>query len=519
MARAPACRVDVRAVAGSAALALGGAFAWAGCHDRAPIAWLGAVSLVPLLLLLERSRGGLWGWLHGTVSWLAAIPWIVPTLVRFGGLPTALSWVLLTLLAAYLGAYHGLFVRLGRPLWERGGPFVFVGLPALWVALETARGWLFGGFPWNLAGYAWENAPGALPLSAWTGTEGVTALVLLVNLGVARSLARRRWEPATAAALVALSILAAAGRWSAPPPGERPAGEVRIVQPNTGILDPARDDLEAVYRRVIAMAQAECEGVPSVAPQGAPSSTGSRLLVLPESALWPFSWEETPALRRDLARLADAGCPVIVNGVARRGALIFNSAYLVDRGGAVTRYDKRRLVPYGEYVPLGGIVPFVERLARNAGAFTAGSEAVLLPWGEERLGMAICYEVTYAREAAELVRAGATMLVTVTNDAWYGDSSAPWQHFRAARFRAAESRRPLLRAALTGVSGLVDARGRVVGQLGVGERGTLSARVVGLDGPSPYVRAPWLPPAAAAAIALFAIVSALRPRGLSPWPP
>ena len=128
-----------------------------------------------------------------------------------------------------------------------------------------------------------------------------------------------------------------------------------------------------------------------------------------------------------------------------------------------------------------------------------------LPWGEERLGPAVCFEVVFPGEVAEQVRAGATILVTVTNDAWYGDTSAPLQHFRAVRFRAAETRRPFVRAALTGISAVVGPDGSVQQQLGVGEEGFLSARVRGRTGVSPYARRPWLVPAGASIIALFAI--------------
>ena len=118
----------------------------------------------------------------------------------------------------------------------------------------------------------------------------------------------------------------------------------------------------------------------------------------------------------------------------------------------------------------------------------------VLPWGDEKLGMSICYEVVFPAEVADLVRAGATVLVTITNDAWYGDTSAPWQHFRAARFRAAESRRPLLRAAITGVSAWVDPDGSVREELGVNQEGIIRARVLGQRGLTPFSRCPWLVP-------------------------
>ena len=154
-------------------------------------------------------------------------------------------------------------------------------------------------------------------------------------------------------------------------------------------------------------------------------------------------------------------------------------------------------------MPLRGVFRFLDTLAREAGHFTAADDLSLLSWGQERLGVAICFEITFPGEVAEAVRAGATSLVTITNDAWYGDTAAPWQHFRAVRFRAAENGRPLVRAAITGVSALVGADGDVEAQLGVFEQGVLNGWLRGRTGLTPYTRTPWLVPAATSVLALL----------------
>jgi apolipoprotein N-acyltransferase len=154
----------------------------------------------------------------------------------------------------------------------------------------------------------------------------------------------------------------------------------------------------------------------------------------------------------------------------------------------------------------------MDKLARNAGDFLAAERLTLLPWGGERIGMAICYEVVYPAEVADLARAGATLLVTITNDAWYGDTAAPWQHFRAARFRAAENRRPLLRAAITGVSALVAPDGSVQAQIGVFKEGVIRGWVIGRTRLTPYARLPWLFPLLSTAVAAFAVYLSRRRR-------
>ncbi len=194
------------------------------------------IALAPLVWLLGRPRAPLLGLVHGTVAWLVAIPWIVPTLVTYGEIPRPLAIVLLTLLAAYLGAYHAAFAWLGRALWRRGGA-ALLALPALWCVLEVVRSWLISGFPWNLAGNAWIAMPGALAATAWIGVYGVSFLLVLANVGIGTRSRGRRWEPALAAVLAALLVLALAARWAGPQPEPGPAVAVRILQPNTPILE------------------------------------------------------------------------------------------------------------------------------------------------------------------------------------------------------------------------------------------------------------------------------------------
>jgi len=187
----------------------------------------------------------------------------------------------------------------------------------------------------------------------------------------------------------------------------------------------------------------------------------------------------------------------------------YNSVYLLDPSGYRGRYDKRHLVPFGEYVPLSGVFSFLDAVARNAGGFVPGEAVTLLPWGEERLGVAVCFEIIFPADVAELVRAGATVLVTVTNDAWYGDTWAPWQHLRAARFRAAESRRPVLRAAITGVSALITADGSLLASVDLYRESVIRGRVAGRRDLSPVSRRPWRVPLLCSVLAALALVSAI----------
>ena len=494
-----------------AAAAAGGVL-WGLCFGRDPWLLVPWAALVPLVLLLSLPRrlSLAAAWVHGMATWLTAVPWLLHTLTTFGGLPGWLGAVLLLLLAAYLGSYHLAFVAFGRIIWRLGPGAVLFALPALWVSLEWLRGVLVTGFPWNLAAYAWADVPGALPLTAWIGSYGISYLLLMANVGLALGVLRRSWGHAALGLLLPLLLLAAGGRWATGGgAASPPVTMVRVIQPNIpNLMDFDSRAVEENYRSVFDLSRRACDH------PGA-------LVIWPESAGWPYEFSPAPGvagrLHRDLEGLATAGCGVLFNSSYEervRGheedVHTYNSAYLLAPDGSTERYNKRHLVPWGEYVLLADVLPFVGKIARQAGNFTAGHELRLLPWQGEQLGVTICYEAIFPAAVAEQVRQGATVLVTISNDAWYGDSVALWQHFRAARFRAAENRRPMVRAAITGISGVIAADGRVLGRLLPGERGILPVRLGGRTDLSPYSRHPGWIPGLNALLAAFAILAGFR---------
>jgi len=486
-------------------LAAGAGVLWALQFGREPHVIAPWLALAPLILLLSSTRAsGRLAFVFGFMAWMTGLSWIVPTLVTYGGISQPLAWPLTGLLAAYLAGFDAVFGWIGGKVWRRWGTVGrLLVLPSLWVALEWLRTVLFGGFPWNLAAYSWVDVAGALPLSAWVGPYGISFLAVLTSAGAAAAVQRRRWAPLVVAWAVPLLLLPLAGRWSQRQSIEDvreagaigPAGmPVRLIQPNIANL--TEYDAVAVlrnYRKMIDASTQVCQP--------------GTLVVWPESAAWPFSYARDSMLREDLDRLVKRGCTVLFNSSHPVEESLYNSAYLLSPQGTLHRYDKRHLVPFGEFIPFRGVFSWMDTLARNAGEFRAAAGVTLLPWERETLGMAICYEVVYPAEVAELARRGATVLVTITNDAWYGDTWAPWQHYRAARFRAAENRRPLLRAAITGVSAIVGPDGSVWSQLGVFQEGIIRARVLGRSGLTPYARLPWLVPSLASIVSGAALIA------------
>jgi len=488
---------------------IGGVF-WGLCFSAQGFQWAPWIALAPLLLLMGQPRPGLSGFLFVASSWLIAIPWIAGTLVNFGSMSPWLAWLLLLALVAYLGLYGAAFSFLVHRTWRTGSAWtLLLGAPALWVLLEWVRGWMLSGFPWNLAGYAWIEVPGALEASAWIGAYGVSFLVVFSNVGIALAIDRRRWRLAAWALLVPICALILADRWEArvqPEYSGEPL-EVRVVQPNIPNLaewDPKV--MQSHYAGLIAQSHQACD-------------RGGALIVWPESAAWPYQLGRDPQLASDLAALNAKGCSVLLNSVRRQGESVFNSAFVVS-GGEESWYDKRHLVPWGEYVPLSGLLSIVETIARNAGDFDAGSEVRLLAVEGQSLGAAICYEAVFPREVAQTVAEGASILVSITNDDWYGPSSARWQHLRAARFRSAETRRPMLRAAVTGVSAVIAADGALIESAGPEERRTLSASVAGRKDMTIYVRFGGLMPWLMSLLCAFAIFWTRRSdRSEVPWSP
>ena len=476
-----------------------------------PVLWLAVPGLLILAASRGTSRGAFWvGWAWGFGHFAAGLYWISEALLteaeRFAWLlPIAVPSIAAGL-ALFIAAPVALAMR-----WPEGWPRVLA-FAGLWTLSEMLRGVVLTGFPWNLIGTVW--AFDALPVqgAAWIGTHGLSALtVMLACLPVVWG--RAAWA-AGGAILVGGAVFGLV-RLLPEEPTPGPAA-LRIVQGNIAQAHKWREELRvAHFRRYLGMTAA-------VPPAG--EGEGPILVIWPETAS-PYLLDNDAAARNIAAQALPEGALLIAGSVRieREGessaspVRVWNSLLAINPAGSVlATYDKHHLVPFGEYVPLRRLFPFLGTIARMAGGFSPAPELPILDAGAERLGAAVCYEVIFPEEVAELVRGGATALVTVTNDAWYGDTAAPWQHFRAARWRAAESRRPVVRAAITGVSGLIAADGSVVGQLGVNRRGIVAGQVVPRRDLTPASRAPWAPPLAATLLAAAAVAAGVRGRGSAP---
>lgn len=455
--------------------------------DLWPLGWAGLAALLPLVAMAPTpGRAALTAWVGGTAWFAVALHWITePFLVdaaRYGWMaPFALVLMAggLALFWALAGWVMARLVPPGRTALR------LAALAGLLTLSEVARATVLTGFPWAHPGHILIGSP-LLSLSALAGPHGLTALVLAIAAAIAAALVSRPWLALVPAALPPLAALAALGLappMAAPPPD---APVIRLVQPNAPQhLKWRADMIEVFFQRGLDLTAA--------APiDGGPAPT---LVVWPETSL-PVLLEQSDRAR---ARIAAAGgaAQVLLGGQRYAGFRARNTAALLDPDGAVLQvYDKHHLVPFGEYMPGGaaaealGLRGLAEVLG---GGYSPGPGPGLLVIGGG-LGRAfpmICYEAIFPGYIRQVDRPD--WMVHLTNDAWFGGFSGPYQHLALARLRAAEQGLPVLRAANTGISAVIDGRGRVLASLALDQAGFIDAPLPPALPPTVYAQSGDLP--------------------------
>jgi len=442
-----------------------------------------------VVLVIANARGGraafLWGWLAGLAHFALCLSWIVePFLVdaeRHGWMAPFALIFMAGGLALFWGAAGSLAVAAISGRYAR-----FWAIAVLMVAFDALRGYLFTGFPWALSGHIWIGTP-VDQIAALGGALALSALTLELAAGLATAWARIRAGRLVRAAVVTgvvCSGLALSWGWGqyrlAQPVPLYDGVQVRLVQGN--VLQHLKwqpDLVQGFFQRHLDLSQS-------------PANARPDLVIWPESAA-PFLLEN-PGV--GLEMMAEAAQVPVVFGVDRASRSTtgerqyHNALAAIDTQGQVTAiYDKHHLVPFGEYIPVLGL--FAEHWRGLAGTalsgYTAGPGPITLDLGDAgRVLPLICYEAVFARSLHTAERPD--WILQVTNDAWFGTGIGPFQHLAQARLRAIESGLPLVRAANTGVSAVIDARGRSVAELGLGEMGALNAVIPQARPATPYTR-------------------------------
>jgi apolipoprotein N-acyltransferase len=451
-------------------------------------------------------RRGFWlGLLTGLVHFAGTLYWTSGTVATFGGLPWIVAIVVAGLLVFYMALYPAVASMASAVMIQRFGIAGVLLAPAAWVATEYARAHLIGGFPWIPLGNAVVAMPVAQVASLF-GVYGVSWLMATVNacFAVAATSAGR---PRIAAAGAALSLVAVSSLWGAARMAdnrltrEGSPTTVALIQaniPQGEKWDPSR--ATDIFDRYLKMTREATAG-------------GARFVMWPESAT-PFYFDEDPLGAAELRRtVSAAGVPLLFGtDEIERGspARYYNSAFMLDRAGATAAvYRKMYLVPFGEYVPFGSLLTFVGPLIEAVSSFSPGMRVTMMPVEGHMVSTAICYEVVYPHLIRQGVLQGSELLTTITNDAWYGQSSAPFQHFELAAMRAIEQGRYLARAANTGISGIVDPYGRVIARTSLFETTTVLGEVRFLQGRTLYATIGDLPAQLAVFLTLVGVGAAL----------
>jgi apolipoprotein N-acyltransferase len=401
----------------------------------------------------------------GLVFFIGTCYWITNVLRNYGDLSWTGAVLLFTLLAVYLALYYGVFTVAFARLSSRAGLLCFWMAPAIWVGTEYLRGLVFTGFPWCLLGYALADYTNLAQLASWTGVYGLSFVALAVNAGLAALIVSFGKQTVYQFGLTLLALSALSFGWTAS--GREvldPVESVRIVQTNIDLDQ--KWDLEsklAVLNELTTLSN----------PKQALQSNGETnpLILWPETPA-PFYFNHDPDFRHRVRDIAVSSKSYLLFGFVdfkRSSSQLtqgdpYNSVGLISpQGEFVAQYDKIHLVPFGEYVPYSQLFLFVEKISTEAGNFKPGSRVVVSPMqGGHRLGSFICYEAVVPDLIRQFSKQGAEVFVNVTNDGWFGESAAPFQHLLMARMRAIENHRYLLRAANNGISAIVDPYGRVL---------------------------------------------------------
>lgn len=423
------------------------------------------------------------GLLTGVVYFAGTIYWTIDVMTTYGGLGMPIAILAASLLVVYLSLYVGAVAVLTGGAVRRFGVSGLWLTPVFWVACEWARGWIGGGFPWVPLGSSQAQVLPIAQLASVTGVYGVSLLIALVGTAAAvaaLSKRRRDWLAVGGVALLLVAV-AAAGVWRMRDARLNTAGRairVGLVQGNV------EQDIkwnpkfkETIMARYLALSRDAI-------------TRGAELVVWPEAST-PFfldSDSEQAAPIRQLA--AETRTPFVIGTDEFDGQYVYNAAAAIGKDGKSRgSYRKMHLVPFGEYVPLKKLLFFVGPLVEAVSDFAPGTEATVLDVGNGlRASVAICYESTYPSLTREFASAGAQLLLVVTNDGWFGRSSAAFQHFQMGSMRAIETGRYLARAANTGITAVVDPYGRVVAQSEMFEALALVAEVRALDSRTVYTR-------------------------------
>ena len=434
---------------------------------RRMICWFCLVPLLYALLGLNREgkplriyQAALLAYASGVLWYAGNCYWIYRTMHLYGNIPSIPSFGILILFSLYLGLYPALLGAIFVALHAKyPRTLVLLAVPFLWVAVELARARITG-FPWDLLGYTQVDNLALTRLALWTGVMGISFVIAAVNaLWLIRpSAMRQKYAPAAVAILfVALATIASAHK----PSIEPTQAVTTLLQENLGVGSEAIGNKETKQDMIAAFSQLSMHPAISLTPAHRPS----QIIIWPESPADFF--DADPLLRQSISNLArQTNAAIIVNDITIASyndnhPSLYNSASFFEPDGTYAgRYDKMHLVPFGEYTPYKPLFFFTGHLLDDL-LFIPGTHRSVFSVDNKKYGVFICYESIFGDELRHFPLQGAQVLVNISDDGWYGDTSAPWEHLDMVRMRAIENHRWVLRSTNTGITAVIDPEGRI----------------------------------------------------------
>ena len=428
--------------------------------DLFPLAWIG---LVPILVAIARRpipiRAFMLGWLCGAVFFYCTCHWLTYSMIHYGGLPAPLAYLLLVPAVLVVGLFPGLFAALVSVLVRRWDYRGLAAAPFIWAACEWFRLGVSGQL-WNALGYSQAYHPLLIQSASWGGVYAISFLITAVNVAVALPFLIKGWKTLGISISIVLVVAIVIGTSFTRTLRTLPSwgsGFVNVVavQPNVPMtMVKSTSETQELLDRHLSMS--------TNALQSLNNDALPRLVIWPESPM-NFTYGSDRTLQSVITKFAKENrTSVLLNSLERApedGG--YNSAVLInEEGRQIAQYDKIRLMPFGEYVPLpqwlGGAL-----ISGIVGDFTPGTRYVLMPIANHQSGVFICIESAYPSIARMLTKEGAEVLINISNDGYLGPTAVMRQHLANTVFRAVENGRPLLRVTNTGISAYISASGNV----------------------------------------------------------
>ncbi len=451
--------------------------------DIYQLAW---IAFIPLLLSLWNDnfkQSFISGFIFGATYFFGTLYWIYHSINHYGGLSFFASIAIVLLLCCYLSLFPAAFSYLFSIVIKKTKlPALFVA-PVIWVVLEFLRSYLLTGFPWSSIGYSQYKFLSLIQISDITGVYGISFLVLSVNGAFADLvLLKRRFKEmplfplsysviGISSLLVLLIFTIGYGNWRL---GQDRTGKVisaGIVQGNIN------QDIkwEPAFQKEVIDTYINLTNEASL--------SSPEIIVWPETSLPFFFGDDIENTEKIINFQKNLGSYLLFGSImikmrTTEKTLFTNSSVLLDReGNAVYKYDKIHLVPFGEYVPLRSILFFIDKIVVGVGDYIPGNKYIKADTDLGGFGTLICYEIIFPGMVRKFYKNGGDFIVNITNDAWFGKTSGPYQHFSMAVFRAIENRKPLIRSANTGVSGFIDSNGRILSKTSLFKREFLKSDI------------------------------------------